>query len=393
MAEAASVNTASRSGSGLGSGAVPSAANAAGFHHAVDTLSPSEWNTLVSRFSDAAIHQTSVFGALRWGADKLSHIVLYERDEPVAAAQVIVVTVPLLGTGIAHCKFGPLWRRRGAPARLTVYRAMLSAMREEYAGRRGLVLRIKPWETEADDGPLARARIEAGFEMQAQLPRYHTFVLDLSRSLEELRAGFHHKWRYNLKKAEKQALTVTRGHTAADADTYMQLYAEMRDLKTYVDTSEVDLLPALMRELPEGLRPEVFVAHADGRPAAAIVISLIGDTAYYLFGATGEAGRNNGASYVLFWEALQWLKERDCRWFDLVGSQPQGTGGGVGYRRFKSGMTGKNGDEYHMADWDAIASWRSRIVVHGGTRLRELSRAVRHELNGIRERLLGRPSD
>jgi len=393
MAEAASVNAASRNRSGMRSGAGPSAADAAGFRHAVDTLSPSEWDSLLTRFGDAAIHQTSVFGALRWGPEKLSHIVLYEHDEPVAAAQVIVVTVPLLGTGIAHCKFGPLWRRRGAPARPAVYRAMLRAMREEYAERRGLVLRIKPWETEAADGPLARARLEAGLEMQAELPRYHTFVLDMSRSLDELRAGFHHKWRYNLKKAEKQALTVTRGDAPADAETYMRLYAEMRDLKTYVDTSEVDLLPGLARDLPAGLRPEVFVAHCDDQPAAAIVISMIGETAYYLFGATGHAGRSNGASYVLFWEAMQWLKERDCRWFDLVGSQPQGTGGGVGYRRFKSGMTGTNGDEYHMADWDAIASWRSRIVVHGGTRLRALSRAARHELNGLRERLIGRPAD
>ena len=301
----------------------------------------------------------------------------------IAGMASITVSMPLLGAGIAHCKFGPMWHRHNHPERPEIYSEMLAAMRAEYAVRRGLVLRLKPWETIVNSGSLSMLRQNSGLAVQIHMPLYHTFIIDMSRSIDELRAGFHSKWRYNLKKAEQQELMITQGNDAAAAATFMQLYSEMRDIKTFVDTSEIDLLPGLVRDLPAALRPSIFIAHSDNKPVAAIVISIIGETAYYLFGATAS-----GASYVLFWRAICWLKEKNCRWFDLVGSQPQGTGGGAGYRRFKSGMTADNGDEYHMADWEISGNWRSHLLVHGGTRLRAVSRDLRHGLNGIRERLV-----
>lgn len=354
---------------------------------AIDTLSPTEWNAALATFADASIHSTREFGVLRWGPEKLSQIVLYDNDEIVAMAQVIIVAMPALGTGIAHCKFGPVWRRMGRAENIDVYREILLAMRAEYVDRQGLLLRIKPWELDDTDNQLGDARESAGLQAQPDMPRYHTFVLDMSRSIDELRAGFNQKWRYNLKKAEKHPLEIVQATGPEQADVYMQLYAEMRDLKSYVDTSEVDMLPGLSDTLTAAIKPTIFVAYSEGVPAASIVISMVGNTAYYLFGATGNAGRNGGASYVLFWQAMIWLKEQDCRWFDLVGSQPHGTGGDVGYRRFKSGMTGKNGAEYHMQDWELSGSWKSYLVVHGGSYLRDKLRAVRHGLNGFKERL------
>ena len=359
---------------------------------AINTLSPAEWNTAIATFADASIHSTTDFGVLRWGSEKLSQLVLYDNDEIVAMAQVIVVAMPAFGTGIAHCKFGPLWRRMGRPENIDIYHEILHAMRAEYVDRQGLLLRIKPWELDDTDNRLSDARETAGLQAQPNMPRYHTFVLDMSRSIDELRAGFSQKWRYNLKKAEKHPLEIVRATGPEQAAVYMQLYAEMRDLKSYVDTSEVDTLAGLSETLTSAIKPVIFVAYSEGIPAASIVISMLGNTAYYLFGATGNAGRNGGASYVLFWHAMTWLKEQDCRWLDLVGSQPHGTGGDVGYRRFKSGMTGKNGAEYHMQDWELSSGWKSYLLVHGGTYLRDKLRAVRHGLNGIKERLKKKPT-
>jgi len=360
------------------------------FRAEVDRVGEAEWNSIVERFADATIHQTWAFGALRWGTRKLSHLVLYEDGEVVAAAQLVTLETPILKAGIAHCKFGPMWRLRDRPERPEVYDAVLGAMRREYADNRGLLLRLKPWETDAPEESPGQIRSAAGLHARPELPQYHTFVLDMRPSLEELRAGLHHKWRYNLKKAERQSFRVTHSASSEAAASYMQLYKEMRELKTFVDTSEVDLLPDLMAQLPADLRPEVFIAYEDEKPVAAIVISLLGRTGYYLFGATGNAGRDSGASYVLFWQAMEWLKERDCAAFDLVGSQPQGTGGATGYRRFKSQLTGNNGAEYHMLDWEASGSWRSDLVVKWGTYLRSRLIAALHGLNSARVRLFSR---
>jgi peptidoglycan pentaglycine glycine transferase (the first glycine) len=351
----------------------------------VDQVDPEEWHRLIEGFDDVCIHQSWPFGAGVWGEDRVSHLRLLEGDEVVAAAQVVTAVAPVIGAGIAHCKFGPMWRRRGEAPRPEVYRRMLSAMRDEYAGHRGLLLRIKPWETSpAPDTDACRR--EAGLQRQTRLPTYDTFVLDLDRSLEELRAGLKSKWRYNLKKAEGRDVEIEASSEPAAAGLYLELYERMRDIKTYVDTSEVDVLPKLMNELPESLRPTVFVAKQGGEPVAAIVVSQPGQVGYYLFGATAPRGRESGASYLLFWEALRWLRSRDCLAFDLVGSRPRGTGGDVGYRRFKEGLTGRNGAEYHMTDWELCDRPLSRVVVGGATAARWYSRQGRHWINGLRER-------
>jgi peptidoglycan pentaglycine glycine transferase (the first glycine) len=362
------------------------------FRTAVDLFSADEWNDIVADFDDAAIYQTSVFGALCWGTEKLSRIAIYEGDEVVAAAQVVIVDTPLLGAGIAHCKFGPLWRRRDAPVRTRVYREILQALRSEYADRRGLLLRIKPWEISDSAEQYSRQRQLSDLNRQSHLPKYSTFVLDLSRSIDELRSGLHRRWRYNLRQAEKLDIQITRSTSKEDAATFEQLRSEMRTIKTYVDTSEVEHLPSLMAGLPGNLKPSIFIAYRDGKPLSSLVVSAIGHTAFYLYAASGREGRQISTSYLLFWEALKWAKEGNCRWLDLVGSTPRGTGGHNGYRQFKNGFTGRNGSEHHMCDWEVSGGWHSTLVVHGGTYISECSRAARHGLNALKVRLSRYPA-
>jgi hypothetical protein len=45
-----------------------------------------------------------------------------------------------------------------------------------------------------------------------------------------------------------------------------------------------------------------------------------------------------------------------------------------------------------MQDWELSGSWKSYLVVHGGTYLRDQLRAVRHGFNGIKERLKKKPT-
>lgn len=362
------------------------------FRVEVDSIEPEAWNDIIARFDDACVHQTHAFGATTWSEDRISQLLLYENDEVVAAAQVITVKIPVIGGGIAHCKFGPLWRRHGQE-RLEIYREVLRAMREEYAVRRGLLLRVKPWELGSSAADYVDCRASLGFKSDPKLPGYETFVLDIDRSLDELRAGLKSKWRYNLKKAGKQDIDIRTSNDPSGADDFMSVYGEMRDIKTFVDTTAVAELKDLMKELPEPLRPTVFTAFVDGMPVAAIVISQLGRVGYYLYGATAAAGRSSGASYVLFWNAIEWLKSRNCTLFDLVGSRPRGTGGSVGYRRFKEGLTGNNGNEELMHDWEVCDRLRSRAIVSGGTWLRWYSRRLRYSLNSLQERfkkLIGR---
>ncbi len=227
------------------------------FRVEVDSLNPDAWTDVVEQFDDGCIHQTHSFGATIWGDERVSHLLLFEEDIIVAASQVITVHIPGLGAGIAHCKFGPMWRRDGQE-RLEIYREILSAMRKEYAVRRGLFLRVKPWERGVSAAPYAECRTAAGFRSEPKQPGYETFVLDIGNPLDELRAGLKPKWRYNLKKAEKRDIEIKQSSDLSGADDFMSVYGEMRAIKTFVDTTSVAELKNLMKGLPFKITPRNY---------------------------------------------------------------------------------------------------------------------------------------
>ena len=82
----------------------------ANYRVVVDDVDVEEWHRLFDRFADACIHQSWAFGAGKWGKRRVSHLLLYDGEKLVAAAQVILVTLPVVRGGIAHCKFGPMWQ-------------------------------------------------------------------------------------------------------------------------------------------------------------------------------------------------------------------------------------------------------------------------------------------
>ena len=62
----------------------------------VDNVTKDEWQRILLRFEDAVIHQSWAFGAACWGEDNLSHLVVEQDGEIVAAAQVALSRLPVL---------------------------------------------------------------------------------------------------------------------------------------------------------------------------------------------------------------------------------------------------------------------------------------------------------
>src|SRR5512133_644865 len=159
----------------------------------VDKTGEAEWNEMLSLFDDANVYQSWAYGAVRWGEPQVSHLVIKKNGDALAMAQVRVVRLPVINRGIAYVRFGPVCRLRGQPFDPAVLSLVTRALKVEYADRRGLLLRIMPVAYE--DDPFAEAYKETwrtiGLVPAARLKPYRTIRLDLSQSLEKLRAGFH----------------------------------------------------------------------------------------------------------------------------------------------------------------------------------------------------------
>src|SRR4051794_25841145 len=101
------------------------ARDADGFSCEIDTLTPAEWDGLVAQFDDLNLFQTAAYADGLRGAQRMSHLALRRDGVAVAGARIALMKLPGCPIGIAYVKYGPFWRRTGAPPDEGIYRAVV----------------------------------------------------------------------------------------------------------------------------------------------------------------------------------------------------------------------------------------------------------------------------
>jgi hypothetical protein len=340
----------------------------------VDGSSPAEWSVMLNLFNDANIYQTHSYGAIRWGAKNLSHLVLKRSGDVVAIAQLRIVRPTPFKFGMAYLRWGPLFERRGSPLDPEVAEAAAQVLEYEYGDRRKLYLRVLP---NAFTGSPRAILVQAAFasfavESLSGENTDRTFLLDLSPSLDELRRRLDKKWRNQLSRAEKNNLTVVHGTGIEEYRTFSRLYREMQRRKTFETAVDVEEFGRIQEDLPERHRMRVLVCISQGVPISGLVAAVMGDSAIYVLGATGDEGLNSKGSYLLQWTLISWLKENGYRWYDLGGIDPERN---PGVYHFKSGLSGA--DVCRVSPVVACSSATSSAVVRVGLTVARIVEATR----------------
>lgn len=305
----------------------------------VDGQTSESWAGVLDQFADASIYQTLAYGTVRWGERNLSHLVMHHDGRTVAAAQVRVIRMPLLPTGVAYVRWGPMCHRKDDNTDPAIVGKMLECLREEYCKRRGLFLQVIPNvypESERGTGFLDGAG-SSGFGADLNLPSYRTILVDLASPAEVIRKRQDRKWRTDLNGSEKNGLELEVTCSRQGYGEFERLYQTMWDRKRFETSMDVREFGRIQEELAARDKMRIFLARKDGEAVGAVVCSLMGDTAIYLLGATNDRARELKASYFLHWQTMMWLKNRGARWYDLGGIDPQANPGGY---KFKSRFGG-----------------------------------------------------
>jgi lipid II:glycine glycyltransferase (peptidoglycan interpeptide bridge formation enzyme) len=334
--------------------------------HTVARLADDEWARVLDLFEDASIFQTTAFVTAKFPSQQLEHVVVERDGAVIAAAQVRLLRVPLVGEAVAYVLWGPMYRRYGAPPHLGDLEAVLTVLRQEYVEKRGMALRLQP-ETETDAPAAALAVFgQQGFAPADEARIRRTILIDIRPDIEELRKGLDGKWRNHLKGAEKNGMEIIEGTEDSYFDAFLHVYREMVARKRLGEAGDIRSFRAMQNLLPDRQKMIVILAMVGGEPCAGAICSAIGARGIYLFGGTADCGTRNKASYRVQWRAISWLKERRCTVYDLHGINPVANPGVYG---FKAGLAGRNGRE---------VQWVGGFEAHGsrGTRLL-LSRAAR----------------
>jgi lipid II:glycine glycyltransferase (peptidoglycan interpeptide bridge formation enzyme) len=326
----------------------------------VDRITKKEWEAILPEFDDATIYQTWSYGAVRWGVEQLGHAVIKRGDEIVALAQVAIREIPFLKLGVAYVPWGPVWIKKNQEKNPSVFRVILCALRDEYAMRRGLCLRLSPMVYERAENNLEAILNESGYQKIRSVKPYRTFLLDVSRPLDQLRKSLNPKWRNKLNGAERNSLEVVEGDSEELYQCFLSLQREMQTRKAYEPGVDYEEFGRIQSELPDSLKMRIMLCKHNGVPIVVTICSAIGETGIYLLGASGDQGLNLKGSYLLQWRTIQWLKSRGCSWYDLGGINRKKNPGGYD---FKAGLSGF--EISHLGTFESKNNNISRFFLKG----------------------------
>jgi lipid II:glycine glycyltransferase (peptidoglycan interpeptide bridge formation enzyme) len=199
-------------------------------------------------------------------------------------------------------------------------------------------------------------------------PRY-VFQLPLGgRSEEDVFAGFNQLWRRNVRKAEKSGVEVARG-TYDDLPAFHEVYRETaaRDGFTPRGLAYFQMMWESMTAEDPG-RLALYLARHEGEVVAATTMVVVGDHAWYSYGASTTASRDVRPSNAIQWRMIRDAMAAGCATYDLRGISDTLDPDDhlFGLIQFKLG-TGGHAQEY-LGEWDLTLRplWAKGFSVYMG---------------------------
>jgi lipid II:glycine glycyltransferase (peptidoglycan interpeptide bridge formation enzyme) len=169
----------------------------------------------------------------------------------------------------------------------------------------------------------------------------YNFLLDITKSDEELFANMHEKTRYNIGLAQRKGVKVVEQNDEESFRTYLKLYFETTKRQGYYghDTH-------YHQKIWETLRPNnmarILIAYYENTPLTAWMLLNFHNTLYYPYGGSTTKFRNVMASNLMAWEAIQLGKKMGMQIFDMwgaMGTNPDVNDPWYGFHRFKQGYS------------------------------------------------------
>lgn len=345
----------------------------------INNISRDDWSNVLMQFNDANIYQTWSYGAIRWGENNLSHLLLKDEKEIVGAAQVRILKMPFMQRGIAYIRWGGMWQRKNTDLNPTIFRQLLRALQEEYAIKRGHFLRVLPNIMDIEAEKYLAILGDEGYRLRDDTKGERTLFIDLRSSLKELRENLKRRWRYYLKQAEKNDFSLVDASDYKLYDIFVEIYRQMHRRKRFVEYVDINEYRMIQQDLPDAFKMKIMACQLRDEVHAVVICAALGNTGIYVLGATSDKGLKSFGSYWLQWKMLEWLKTQGYHWYDLGGIDPVRV---PGTARFKYGLAGKKHiDCKRVGQFDFCNRRSTNFAVAMAELVRLKYRKLKHNLN------------
>ncbi len=145
------------------------------------------------------------------------------------------------------------------------------------------------------------------------------FLMDLTKSEDEILANMHKKHRYNIKLAQKKGVVVRESKEDKDFDIFFRLYDETGKRQRFFSRSR-NYLEKVWKTFREADSSYLLIAEYEGKPLSAWLLIIYDGVLYYPYGGSTQEERGVQSSCLLGWEAIRFGKKMGCTLFDMWGA-------------------------------------------------------------------------
>jgi len=189
--------------------------------------------------------------------------------------------------------------------------------------------------------------INAPMHLHAEL----TFQLDITKDEQLLFSQMRKTTRYEIKKAIKQGIKITKSKDPKDIKDFYNLQIETAKRQKFVPFS-YKYLSEQFKVFAAEDKALLYSAYHENKLLACAFIIFYGKEAIYHYGASTEEGRGYPGAYLIQWEAIKEAKRRGMTRYNFWGVSPIDSPHHRfhGLSLFKRGFGGKDIEYLHAQD-------------------------------------------
>ncbi len=326
-----------------------------------------DWDDFVQSHPRAHLLQLSRWGMLKqkfgWDA---RIVTLNDNDRICAGALVLLKQLPIFAGKMAYVPMG------GFASAPTEYEALWFAIRRETGAA---FLKLEPGCLPSGDAPGLESM---GFKPSPQtIQPATTIIVDIAADDDAILSRMNQGTRRKIRKSLAGDIIYKVGERADLAD-FVGLAQQTGARNAFGVHSAAYFETVYDLFMPR--YGALLLAEHDGELLAAIMVFALGDTAWYLYGASSRAHSKLYATYGIQWRAMQWAKQRGCRYYDFWGvpdcdestleaqfkTRSDGLWGVYGFKRGWGGIVRRSLGAWDLA-WNPLVyqAYRAALKLRG----------------------------
>ena len=218
-----------------------------------------------------------------------------------------------------------------------------------------IMIKVEP-KVESPSGSDLEGQMQSlGFVRGRSLFTKYNFVLDVSKTEDELLAAMKQKTRYNIKVAAKNGVEVMIDNSDEAFSRYLELTTETTKRQGFFAHGK-SYHTKMWETLHAAGIANLLVAKYNGEIITTWVLFKFGDTLYYPYGASTREHREVMANNLVMWEAIKLAKAWGCKYMDMwgaLGPEPDPKDPWIGFHNFKSGYGARHVE--YVGSFDFVA--------------------------------------